>query len=115
MRRTVLLGITLLAVPSIPARPAPAAIDLCHFRQTITDDFTSLSVSPWGGNSSRWIAHTPWNGDFGNAEFTDPKPGFPFSIVDGHLRIEARKGPDDKWRSGLLASADPQAHGFAQR
>jgi hypothetical protein len=24
----------------------------------------------------RWIAHTPWAGDFGDAAFTDPHPDF---------------------------------------
>ena len=36
-------------------------------------------------NGSRWIAHTPWNGDFGDARFTDPAAGFPFTIDEGIL------------------------------
>ncbi len=90
-------------------------LDICAFHPTFVEDFRVLSVSPWGNRTSTWIAHTPWAGDFGDAAFTDPIPGFPFTVSNGILRIEARKGPDGKWRSGLLASTDPQARGFAQR
>jgi beta-glucanase (GH16 family) len=90
-------------------------IDPCRLRPTFTDDFNSLSVSAFGENGSRWIAHTPWGGDFGDAAFTDPRADFPFQIEDGVLDIEARKDSDGKWRSGLLASATPNNSGFAQR
>ena len=40
---------------------------------------------------------------------------FPFVVEDGILSIEARKGSDGKWRSGLLSSNDPDGRGFAQR
>jgi beta-glucanase (GH16 family) len=63
---------------------------------------------------NRWIAHTPWAGDFGDATFTDPHPDFPFTLQDGALRIEARKDANGKWRSGLLASTDPSGAGFSQ-
>jgi beta-glucanase (GH16 family) len=99
--------------------PADAAdraeLALCEFRPTFTEDFNDLSVSAWGGNGSRWIAHTPWHGDFGDAAFVDPQPGFPFRVKEGVLQIEARKGADGKWRSGLLASAAPDNSGFAQQ
>lgn len=94
---------------------AAARLDLCDFRPTFTEDFNRLSVSPWGEAGSRWIAHTPWHGDFGDAAFVDPGPGFPFRVADGVLDIEARKGADGKWQSGLLASATPSGAGFAQR
>jgi hypothetical protein len=57
--------------------PATGSIDLSHYRLTFAEDFNDLSVSPWGDGHSRWIAHTPWAGDFGDAAFTDPEPGFP--------------------------------------
>jgi beta-glucanase (GH16 family) len=101
-------------VPAYPAEAGPP-LDLCGFHQTFSEDFHTLSVSAWGDNGSRWIAHTPWAGDFGDAEFADPQPGFPFRVSDGHLEIEARKGPDDRWQSGLLASTTPTTAGFAQR
>jgi glycosyltransferase involved in cell wall biosynthesis/beta-glucanase (GH16 family) len=94
---------------------AQSAVDLCRQLPTFTEDFNELSVSPWGANGSRWIAHTPWNGDFGDAAFTDPQSGFPFRVEHGVLDIEARKGADGKWQSGLLASATPTNTGFAQR
>jgi beta-glucanase (GH16 family) len=94
---------------------AGGSIDPSRLKPTFADDFNTLSVSAYGENGSRWIAHTPWNGDFGDASFADPQRGFPFRIHDGILEIEARKGGDGKWRSGLLASATPSNSGFAQR
>lgn len=89
-------------------------LDLSGYRLTFEENFDTLDVSAWGPGT-RWIAHTPWYGDFGDAKFTDPQPGFPFTIKDGVLRIEARKGEDGKWRSGLLASVDPKFQGFSQQ
>jgi len=89
-------------------------LDLSAYTLTFDENFDTLDVSAWGPNT-RWIAHTPWNGDFGDAHFSDPKPGFPFTIAEGVLRIEARRGEDGKWRSGLLASADPHGKGFLQK
>jgi glycosyltransferase involved in cell wall biosynthesis len=97
------------------AHAAGEDIDPCRLKPTFTENFNTLSVSAHGENGSRWMAHTPWNGDFGDAAFVDPQPGFPFSIRNGMLEIEARKGPDGKWRSGILASAKPNNSGFAQR
>jgi beta-glucanase (GH16 family) len=110
------LGLALL-VRSAQPEPSPegTALDLCAFRPIFAEDFNSLSVSGDPEDHRRWFAHTPWGGDFGDAAFTDPQPDFPFSLRDGILRIEARKGEDDKWRSGLLASAYPDGAGFAQR
>lgn len=104
------------AVSSESAGPTNAAsqIDLCSFRPTFTEDFNKLSVSAHGGGGSRWVAHTPWGGDFGDAAFTDPQPGFPFRVENGILEIEARKGDDGKWRSGLLASAPTTTAGLGQ-
>jgi beta-glucanase (GH16 family) len=110
------LGLALLVRSAQPVPlPEGAALDLCTFRPTFVEDFNSLSASGNPEDHQRWFAHTPWGGDFGDAAFTDPRPGFPFTLRDGVLRIEARKGADDKWRSGLLASAYPDGTGFAQR
>jgi beta-glucanase (GH16 family) len=113
-------GIIAIAVlagggPSSQVRAAGARIDLCAFRPTFVEDFNTLSVSAWGENGSRWIAHTPWHGDFGDAAFADPQADFPFRVRNGILEIEARKNPDGKWQSGLLASATPSTAGFAQQ
>jgi len=91
----------------------PSRLDLSAFRLTFNEDFNSLDVSA-RGPGSRWTAHTPWNGDFGDAVFSDPVPGFPFTIQDGVLRIEAKKDPEGKWRSGLLTSQDAHHNGFGQ-
>jgi beta-glucanase (GH16 family) len=89
-------------------------LDLSKYALTFSEEFDDLSVSA-AGPGTRWTAHTPYGGDFGDARFTDPSPGFPFTIGNGMLRIEARKGADGKWRSGLLSSRDPRGRGFAQQ
>lgn len=90
-------------------------IDVSKLQLTFSEEFDELSVSPWGPNT-RWIAHTPWAGDFGDARFADPRKGvFPFTIDNGILRIEARKNSEGKWESGLLASADATGRGFSQQ
>lgn len=97
----------------IPALDGPR-LDLTGYRVTFDEDFTQpLDVSAWGPGT-RWIAHTPYAGDFGDARFTDPQPDFPFTINDGVLRIEAKR-VDGKWRSGLLSSADKKGDGFSQQ
>ena len=88
-----------------------APIDLSRHALVLDETFDTLDVSAWGPGT-RWIAHTPWGGDFGDAVFTDPSDGFPFTTENGVLRIEARKEADGTWRSGLLASSDPSGAGF---
>jgi beta-glucanase (GH16 family) len=89
-------------------------LDLDLYVLTFSDEFDDLSVSA-AGTHTRWTAHTSYNGDFGDARFADPTADFPFSIADGILRIEARKGADETWRSGLLSSMGPTGSGFAQK
>src|SRR5262245_29319588 len=91
------------------ASAASGSIDPSTYKLTFEENFDWLDVSAWGPNT-RWIAHTPWNGDFGDARFVDPIPGFPFTVRDGLLTIEARK-TDKGWQSGLLASTDPKGNG----
>jgi hypothetical protein len=90
-----------------------ANIDLSGYHLIFNEEFETLNVSAWGPcgpGGSRWIAHTPGAMDFGDALFTDPEPGFPFTIDNGILRIEANKD-SGYWRSGILASADSQQQG----
>src|SRR5271166_6652021 len=71
-----------------------------------------LSVSPYGPGT-RWIAHTPYGGDFGEAWFSNPTgPRSPFSIKNGVLTITAWKDPskNNHWRSGLLSSVDTKGN-----
>ncbi|MBN2592915.1 MAG: glycoside hydrolase family 16 protein [Sedimentisphaerales bacterium] len=100
--------------PSADTDQAPS-LDLSAFHLTFSEEFDGpLDVSAWG-SGTRWIAHTPWAGDFGDARFADPGSDFPFTVKDGILCIEARKDKTGKWSSGLLASNDPPGNGFSQQ
>jgi hypothetical protein len=104
---------TVAADAPLPELPKPT-LQLGGYHLTFDESFKGkLDVSAWGPGT-RWIAHTPWNGDFGDARFVDPRPDFPFTVRDGVLRIEARK-VDGKWQSGLLSSVDREGKGFAQK
>ncbi|WP_225906404.1 glycoside hydrolase family 16 protein [Ensifer canadensis] len=81
---------------------------------TFDETFDDLSVSAWGPGT-RWIAHTPWSGDFGGARFANPGERSPFKTENGILRIEAKRDPEGDWQSGLLASVDAKGNGFAQQ
>lgn len=70
------------------------------------ENFETESIASRELKSFRWTAHTPWNGDFGDAVFADPGPNGPFVVTDGVLKIAATKGSDGKWRSGLISAAD---------
>jgi beta-glucanase (GH16 family) len=109
--------LVVLAMGALPGQPSVAQepLNINAYQLTFEENFDSLDVSTWGENGSRWIAHTPWNGDFGDARFTDPAPGFPFTTDQGILKIEARKGADGTWRSGLLSSVNPKGEGFSQQ
>ena len=97
----------------VPKLPGPT-LDLKGYHLTFDEDFKGpLSVSAWGPGT-RWIAHTPYAGDFGDARFADPEEGFPFTVANGILRIEARKD-GERWRAGLLSSMDAKGNGFAQK
>jgi beta-glucanase (GH16 family) len=114
LQRALLLTV-LLCLDSNLAQANPSVVlDMSDLELSFSENFDHLDVSAWGPGT-RWIAHTPWKGDFGSARFADPQQNFPFTVADGHLRIEALKGPDGKWRSGLLASVDAAGRGFAQK
>lgn len=92
----------------------PPDIDLGEYELTFAEEFDTLDVSGRRCDS-RWIAHTPYNGDFGAATFVDPSRDFPFATRDGVLRIEARKDRDHGWQAGLLSSWNTCNEGFAQQ
>jgi beta-glucanase (GH16 family) len=102
----VAVGVLLLSVVA-----HAATLDLSGLKLVLDENFHNLSVSS-KGPGTRWTAHTPWGGDFGDAQFADPQPGFPFSVTDGVGRIELRKSDGGRWQSGLLSSVDPQGNGF---
>ncbi len=95
----------------------PKTLDLSQFELTFSDEFDDLAISAYGPivGKTRWIAHKPDDGNFGDALFTSPRDGFPFTTVDGILRIEARKDESGRWRSGLLCSNDADSNGFRQK
>jgi len=114
LRIAVVLALTLFG-PSGPTHGAGPSktLDMAAFHQTFFEDFRGrLDVTPAG--PSKWIAHTPWGGDFGDATFADPEPGFPFTTGPGGLAIIARKDRNGRWNSGLLSSTDAQNRGFSQ-
>ncbi len=85
----VLLILTMVSVVifrSDNAHDQSPELDLSKLSMVFREDFDErLSVSPWGPNT-RWTAHTPWHGEFGDAQFADPVLGFPFTVSDGILR-----------------------------
>ena len=91
----------------------PETIDLCDYQLAHTDEFDTLSIAPKSlENGERWTAHTPWNGDFGDAMFVNPGPQRPFAIEDGVLTITAYRNDKSEWRSGLIAAADKTGRGW---
>lgn len=89
-------------------------LDFCAMHITFADEFEALSVSAHDNRMAKWSAHTPWNGDFGDAAFTDPGPGSPFAVADSVLSITASKDANGKWKSGLISSVDSRQNGFSQ-
>ncbi|MGO4677136.1 glycoside hydrolase family 16 protein [Bosea sp. 2YAB26] len=90
---------------------AQARSDSCALRPVLLEEFDTLSIAARTLGPARWTAHTPWNGDFGDAQFMDPGPQGPFQIENGVLVITASKTPDGKWKSGLIAGADASGAG----
>lgn len=123
MRKYLLAGLAIATLgaltlhyrgPSAQSGEFGPDVDLSRYELVFADEFDKMNISA-AGPGTKWIAHTPWNGDFGQAAFTDPGPNGPFKIRDGKLLIEARKRPDGKWQSGLIASVDKNGIGFKQR
>lgn len=107
---SVLTGLTLSACSHVSYEGDDLAG--CELVPVLIEDFDDLSVSPNRIGPARWTAHTPWNGDFGDARFTDPGRSGPFSVEDGILTIKAWKDRKGQWRSGLLAAADRSGRGY---
>jgi hypothetical protein len=97
------------------AEPPAQVIDPSQMQLTFEDSFRTLSISAWGPGT-RWIAHTPFNQDFGDARFDDPQAGGPFALTSHGLSITARQDSKGHWHSGLICSIDRRAQsGFAQK
>ncbi len=114
----VLIG-TLTIDNNTPIPPlGEPTLDLTGYKLTFNDEFDEdIKVSAWGPiteGGAKWIAHTPYKGDFGDAKFSDPVEGFPFTVDNGVLRIECRHD-GTRWRSGLISSLDTEGNGFSQQ
>src|SRR6516162_7054963 len=112
-RILVCLFATMTPAHCTEAMPPPG------YKLVFAEEFDrALSVSNWVMPPAKWMAHTPYAGDFGDAWFTGPnEPGIlsPFSVSDGILTITAYQDPDkgNHWRSGLLSSVDTHGNGFS--
>jgi len=118
-RKVLTASLLVSNTPRVAAESRAEQLRIDEYCAVFLEEFDGpLDVSPWGPGT-KWIAHTPWHGDFGDAVFADPSVGFPFQVRDGVLRIEARKAKwsqdshAEQWRSGLLASCDPKGRGFS--
>lgn len=87
----------------------------CKLHPVLMEDFNDESISAHRIGPARWTAHTPWNGDFGDARFMDPGPNGPFKVKDGMLSITASKDSGGHWTSGLIAAADASGAGTGTR
>ena len=96
----VALAAPLGACDQSPADPADAArdLDISAYTRTFEEGFEKLDVSAWGPGT-KWIAHTPWHGDFGDATFEDPTPGL--SLPDRE-RNPAHRGAQGRGRQVAL-------------
>ncbi len=87
-------------------------LDLCVLQKVFHDDFSTLDIAPHTlTTTARWTAHTPWNGDFGDAAFADPGPAGPFTHDKLGLIITARRDAAGHWTSGLIAAGDATGAG----
>ncbi len=109
MPATVVLLVSVLA--SGQARAASSGMPSCELKPVMQEDFATQSIASSRIGPARWTAHTPWNGDFGDARFADPGPAGPFEVADHRLTITAVKGADGRWTSGLIAAADATGAG----
>ena len=92
-------------------------LNMSQYHLSFEDDFTHPDISAHGPGTV-WIAHTPWNGDFGNDVFDNPGSGSVFSVSPAGLTISAHKDSGGNWHGGLICSMDrigTGAQGFAQQ
>ena len=108
----MVLSVAVCANCSLGNTGATERLDLCAYEIHFADEFDDLAIAPRKlENGARWTAHTPWNGDFGDAQFSNPQPDWPFAISKGILRITARRDEKGRWRSGLIAAAEGSGSG----
>lgn len=109
--------------------PVPAVASLSNYVLAFNDEFTGpLNIALGTGFGSippaKWIAHTPYVGDFGTAYFTGPNepngdgtgliPPNPFSTLNGILNIQTYHDTViNHDRTGLIATVDTTGSGFS--
>ncbi|MBS0477108.1 MAG: glycoside hydrolase family 16 protein, partial [Proteobacteria bacterium] len=117
--KLLLLASTVLPLATVASAPQSALtakpMALCGLELAWSDEFDEASIGDWRLEGKRWIAHTPWAGDFGDARFDNPGRYGPFSIRDGKLEITARRPKGGRWTSGLIAAADETGAGTGLR
>ena len=90
---------------------ATSPLNFCRLRPVFMENFHNFRINSSNISGAKWISHTPWHGDFGDATFSDPGPNGPFTVVNGVLNITAHKSTNGQWHSGLIAAADGTGHG----
>lgn len=108
------LGLIIGSSAGLRSQDATVA-EACRLTPVMMEEFDELSIAPNRIGPARWTAHTPWSGDFGDAQFIDPAPDGPFSLRDGMLAITATKQANGRWTSGLIAAADASGAGTGTR
>jgi beta-glucanase (GH16 family) len=117
------VAVAVFLVADSSAATAAESGKSCEFRPILLEEFDEEtapnrrieSITSQRLGPARWTAHTPWNGDFGDAQFVDPHPRGPFSMKEGILSITASKNSEGKWTSGLIAAADSTGAGTGTR
>ncbi|UAJ11590.1 glycoside hydrolase family 16 protein [Glacieibacterium megasporae] len=101
-----------LLLSTCGAQATMTPLAMCALRPVFTEDFKTLAIAPHTlADGARWTAHTPWNGDFGDAAFVDPGVGGPFGRDAEGLTITARRDAAGHWTSGLIAAGDATGTG----
>jgi hypothetical protein len=111
-------GIILLAVTAQMASSTPTSYvndASCKLTPVFIEDFNEVRIAASRIGPAVWTAHTPWGGDFGDAQFIDPGPNGPFKVENGLLAITASKKDGSWWKSGLIAAADATGAGTGTR
>ena len=115
MHRTIILASGILIHGAVAASAAKSGSASCALTPILMEDFAIESIDASRIGPARWTSHTPWGGDFGDAQFTDPGPKGPFKVQKGLLSITAAKDQAGHWTSGLLAAADASGAGTGTR